>query len=765
MPTARTIQTDFKSGEIDPLLKMRTTTAAYASGCERLRNCIIFTSGAIARRPGTRLVKQFSNLSAASAIRLLPFEFSSSERYLIAMFPNRLEFFSVNPDGTITDLNNPIDNVQNCPWNAAQIPEVTYAQVADTMIICHKAFQPRVLKRVSLTAFQISRYDFTATYDNTNKNQPYYKFDQNIRLRVSSVVRGASATLTSSAPFFTSRHVGSIFRIYGAELLVTAYTNPTTVTVTVRSNVRLELDPNPIRISTTSAIYEFTAVDHGLSTGSTITCRGANGILGYANANTAISSIVPATSFNTSFSITVLDQDRFSVTGATTATTTLDGGGSGITIETTDFTSNWDEQAFSDTRGWPAAVCFHENRLWFAGTTSIPDGVFASKSGLYYDFNVDEGNDGDSIQFTVGSSRIAAIRHIVSNRILQIFSDLGEYAVNFGASGPITPANVVVRQQTPYGCSAVAPESFDGSTLYVQANGQTVREFVYVNTEDGFVSTDLTAASSHLINKPVDMAVLTGTTRRTEQYALLVNSDGTIAVFHSSKAEGLAAWTLWNTAPGHSFRAVCAVDNRLFALVTRRASVQATGPLVDTMTLEEFAFDDSSVTLDCSLRARSANPTTSWGPTSLTGQRFIYNGNTVSLTSGGVWFGDINGSTLNGSTTQIPSPRTSLDVGFSFTIDVKTLPPEFDLQDGPITGAKRRINRVLIGIDSTLSMTVQGQAFVARQITDNLSQDPLPQTGKQQFYMLGYSRDPFVSITQDAPLPIRITGLVTEVSV
>ena len=43
-----------------------------------------------------------------------------------------------------------------------------------------------------------------------------------------------------------------------------------------------------------------------------------------------------------------------------------------------------------------------------------------------------------------------------------------------------------------------------------------------------------------------------------------------------------------------------------------------------------------------------------------------------------------------------------------------------------------------------------------------MSQQQIAFTGKKEFRLLGYNRDPQVTITQTAPLPIQVNGLVAE---
>jgi len=47
-------------------------------------------------------------------------------------------------------------------------------------------------------------------------------------------------------------------------------------------------------------------------------------------------------------------------------------------------------------------------------------------------------------------------------------------------------------------------------------------------------------------------------------------------------------------------------------------------------------------------------------------------------------------------------------------------------------------------------------------VRDDLSQQLEPFTGKKEFRLLGYSRDPQITISQEAPLPMQVNGLVAE---
>ena len=57
-------------------------------------------------------------------------------------------------------------------------------------------------------------------------------------------------------------------------------------------------------------------------------------------------------------------------------------------LETHAPATNWSEQSYSSLKGNPGAVTFHQNRLWYGGTIAQPDGLWASKSNEFFNFDI-----------------------------------------------------------------------------------------------------------------------------------------------------------------------------------------------------------------------------------------------------------------------------------------------------------------------------------------------------------------------------------------
>jgi len=456
----RTIQTDFRSGEVDPLLAMRVDSKVYPSGAKTLRNCIIRAGGSVSRRPGsTRL------LTLAAKRRLFGFEFDVDEKYILSFGVSHLTVYDADGQ-TISSFSN-----ASCPWDTLdKVAQITAAQAGDTMIICHPSFRPKVLKRTSLTSFTLTDYLFTRSVNDSAIYQPYIKFEPAaVTLLTSSTDVGTGRTITASSPIFSAAWVGDTIRIQGNEVTITAYTSPTVVVGTVKRKIERYLDANPLRSTALLKTIEVTHPFHGMVSGAQVGVSGADpGTSGISAGNINVPQ---------GRTITVLDEDRYTYEAENDdkADLSVDFGGVSVRINCTAPTRDWRESVFSNRRGWPAAVCFHEDRLWFGGSTTLPDGLFGSETGLYYNFDVGEGEDDKSIQVTLGSPRVARIKHILAGPVLQIFTEGAEFVARQSDGVALTPSTISVRPQTPYGCTEVQPRSFDGATIFIQANRKTVR--------------------------------------------------------------------------------------------------------------------------------------------------------------------------------------------------------------------------------------------------------------------------------------------------
>jgi hypothetical protein len=202
------IQTNFSTGELDPLLRARVDLAAYQNALEEATNVVCQPQGGIRRRPGTKYISSLPNTSTESAgngTRLVEFEFSTSDSYMLCFTHNRMHVFKNK--ALITAINggaNDYLDTSALGLTGARLANIVWTQSADTLIVVHPDINPIKIVRggtdatwtgTAITFDSIPKYAFTAAFSNPAGTL------------TPSAVSG-KITLTASSSFFTAGSVG-----------------------------------------------------------------------------------------------------------------------------------------------------------------------------------------------------------------------------------------------------------------------------------------------------------------------------------------------------------------------------------------------------------------------------------------------------------------------------------------------------------------------------------------------------------------------------
>ena len=752
----------FQFGEVSPSTLSRIDTPIYVSSAQSLENIIVRAEGAAIKRAGLKNhfnVPDYSrDTTQRMQVRLIPFVFSDDEQYIIILgqLPNGASnfwIFRVVGEDTLdyVSFNSAFSTGGigggPLPIDGDYIHEYTYAQAGDTLFLCHPLFMPIVITRVTLTAFNASTFSFDERSDAKQIYQPYTKFHPTEMTLDPSAVTGTGITLTTSADYWDttgnvvggvypdSKHVGVRVKYGTSEIQIVSVVSATVVNADVIDTLVQKLVVlNPFRTSTGSTTVEVTSLAHGYSGSEAITFSDASATGGIAASN-----------LNGARTVTgIVDDNTFTFTAGAAATDDEDGGGY-VTVSTHNPSTNWSEQSFSAKRGYPAAVTFHENRLVFGGTLAEPDSLWFSKSSSFFNFDIGEGLDNESINLTAATGDVNSIRYLVSDRDLQVFTASAELYVPTYLNQAITPTNAQIRKQTPFGCNYVQPTPLDGATVFVQSGSKVVREYLYTDAEDAYTSTAVSTIASHLITDFKDVSVINGAFKKAESYCVFVSTNGDCSVFGSNRAERRAGWTRFSTQG--FFESVVSIGDRLFAAVW----------FDDNIKICQFLNDHQ---LDNSRMFTVTNKSAAI-PTSLTvgpdyGEVFP-DGSTVHVigkTSSGRedYLGTHTVSSNAVSLAQYDETYVTAEIGYKFDVNITTNPIDSSFQNGPATGDPRGISSVIVDFVNTRSASVNGNSLVTDQST----------TGKKEFRLLGYSRDPQVVITQNEPLPFQVNGLTAE---
>ncbi len=753
MQKAKVALTNFQFGEVSPSLISRTDTRVYNNSAQKIENFFLRAEGGVIKRAGLSKIYEFDTSIDTAKVqqhRLVPFIFSDDERYIVSLEHQKIRVFSIDTSNNVT-----LATTLTADSSSATIPitnlnmhEVTYAQAGDVMFIAHQTFMVRKLVRTGLTSFQMETKTFDTQSAGAKIYQPYFQFqDLGVTLDPSAS-SGNGITLTTSEAYWDltgsqsggnyadSKHVGLTIKYHDQEITITSVQSATQATGNALATLKKKLKVDSFRTDNGVATVEVTLVNHGFSASDAFTIANANTVGGISASNLNGARTVAE----------VIDDNTFTFNAGGNANDSVAGGGTPF-LETHAPATNWSEQSYSVLRGFPGAVTFHQNRLWYAGTISQPDGLWASKSNQFFNFDIGDASDNDSIDIRAAIGEVNTIKHLVSNRDLQAFTSTDEFIVPAFVEKPTTPTNATIKRQTPFGASFVRPYVFDGATVYIQGSGEIVREMLFDDGQNAYTGQPISSLASHLIQNPIQASTLAGGIDRAESYYFLVDANGTLGVFNSNRGEQRFGWTQF-TSQG-TFHSICTVDTRVYAVVKFDK-----GDGTNKYILCEF---DSSFNTDMAKTYSGSS-----GVFDVSSD--FANGAVLDVVSGTHYLGQFTVGSGNIDVSAVDNSLSSVEIGFKFDVTLTTNPIDTMSQSGPMTGEPRSMNKVILDLSNTLSVSVNNNNLIIRQVTDDLSLARTAVTGKKEFRLLGFSKDPQVTISQSAPLSLQVNSLIAEVT-
>jgi hypothetical protein len=414
---------------------------------------------------------------------------------------------------------------------------------------------------------------------------------------------------------------------------------------------------------------------------------------------------------------------------------------------------NWEietgyEISWSNTRGWPSCGSFHQNRLWLGNSGQRPQSIWGSVVGDFFNFDIGSSDSDDAIDFTIDDNAVNAILFIISGRNLQFYTTGGEFYISTAIGSPITANSLSITKATSHGSSRVKPKSIGGATLFVEASGKVVREFVYNDLEQNYNAKNISVLSPHLITNPVSVAVRQSRANSPADYYFAVNSDGTMAVLNVARDQELLAWSLFET--NGQYEKVCVVGFDVYTIVKRTVN----GATVRF--IEKF---DQAYSLDAATIATNATPITSWGGLShLNGQEIAVKGDGFILKNEIVASGNITSS----------EAVSKIEIGFSFFSIVKLMPIQAQVNGQSLAGDYKRV--------VFINLLLQNARHIVIKVGDKKYSPPFDSfganvldtpvslfSGWKKIYLAGVGRDTQIEITQEQPLEFNLLAVVVAI--
>jgi hypothetical protein len=328
-----------------------------------------------------------------------------------------------------------------------------------------------------------------------------------------------------------------------------------------------------------------------------------------------------------------------------------------------------------------------------------------------------------------------------------VFSQSAEYFSPVILDRTVSPDTFKLERATRHGSAFPSPQSADGATVFVDASGRVVREYIFLDVEQSYISEDISFLSEHLIRNPRSVGLQKAQERLPGEYTYFVNEDGTIAVLNRRRSQSFIAWSLWETLGKYEDLAI--VGNDVYVSVLREVDGN------EVRFIEKFDYDYYT---DAGVILIGSDQTTWTGLTYLEGEDvFVRSQEGYPLLPNTVATGEI----------EIETGQDSIEVGLPWSPVVRSLPP-VDPQR-PIVGERRRIVSVNTQLKDSDGFTLSTQSENIRVslsgFGDIIFNQTTPKfTGWKRIPTRGFSRDPYIEITQDNPVDFELLSMTMEVT-
>jgi len=510
MARVHPFQTNFTAGELTPKLAGQVDFKKYSNGVETLENMTVFPQGGVSRRNGSRFVCEVKDSTAIT--RLISFEFNITQAYVLEFGNNYIRFLKDN--GQITEA-------------AKTITAITAANPAVVTSTSHGFSNGNdvwIAGVVGMTRLNGRRFTVASSTTNT------FALTGEDSTSYDAYSSGGTASKTYEiATTYTSAELSELQFTQSADVMYIVHPNHPPAKLSRTAHTTWTLDDVDFQVGpfldTNTTATTLTTSATTVGTGRTLTASAITGI----NSGTGFQT--------TDVGRLVKLGDGWGEITARTSTTvvtwtiTVAATGSGAAV--------WSLGAWSATTGYPRTVSFFEQRLVFGGSSSYPQTIWASESGLYEEFDVGDGSAADAFIYTIAANKVNVIRWLAPSRDLIVGTVGGEFKVGRPAGEPLKPDNVNIAQQTTYGGYTTQPIQIGSEVLFVQRQQRKVRSFAYRFEDDAYQAPDMTLLAEHITDTgivDVDYA------QEPDSIYWAARTDGTLLGMTYHREEDVVAW-------------------------------------------------------------------------------------------------------------------------------------------------------------------------------------------------------------------------------
>lgn len=425
-------------------------------------------------------------------------------------------------------------------------------------------------------------------------------------------------------------------------------------------------------------------------------------------------------------------------------------------LASTDETRDFAFAAWNGEKGYPSATGFYEDRLVFAGSKGFPQTFWTSKTGDYYNFGTSiPSADDDGITATLNGGQMNGIKAIIAFGEMLLLTAGGEFKVSGGGKA-ITGSNVLSQPQEYRGVSDVNPVTIGSRIIYVQHQGNIIRDLAYSYDVDKYTGDDLNLLASHLFegHKIISMTYQ----QIPNSIVWCVRDDGLLLGLTYIKEQDIYAWHQHTTAGG-KFVSVCNIggstEDKLYAVIERGGQyyVEIMESRDKSTNVEDQFFVDSGITYE-------GEPTDE-----ISGLEHLEGYTVAILADGNV----LPQQTVENGKVLLGNKYKKVHVGLPIDAEIKTLPIDFTAQDGTYLSRKKRIATVTLLLKDSrggLFGMKENELDEFKWRSNEAYGEPISlQTGKFKVTIKSatYDETQQIIIKQPDPLPMTVLSLIPEI--
>lgn len=425
-------------------------------------------------------------------------------------------------------------------------------------------------------------------------------------------------------------------------------------------------------------------------------------------------------------------------------------------LASTNETRGFAFAAWNGGKGYPSATGFYEDRLVFAGSKGFPQTFWTSKTGDYYNFGTSiPSADDDGITATLNGGQMNGIKAIIAFGEMLLLTAGGEFKVSGGGKA-ITGSNVLSQPQEYRGVSDVNPVTIGSRIIYVQHQGNIIRDLAYSYDVDKYTGDDLNLLASHLFegHKIISMAYQ----QIPNSIVWCVRDDGLLLGLTYIKEQDIYAWHQ-HTMAGGKFVSVCNIggstEDKLYAVIERGGQyyVEIMESRDKSTNVEDQFFVDSGITYE-------GEPTDE-----ISGLEHLEGYTVAILADGNV----LPQQTVENGKVLLGNEYKKVHVGLPIDAEIKTLPIDFTAQDGTYLSRKKRIATVTLLLKDSrggLFGMKENELDEFKWRSNEAYGEPISlQTGKFKVTIKSatYDETQQIIIKQPDPLPMTVLSLIPEI--